>query len=280
MSGLSPVPATTGSLHVPGARLHYESRGDGDPIVLVGAPMDADAFAPLADLLASDHTVLTTDPRGIKRSPVEDPDEDSTPEMRADDLSRLLHHLDVGPVAVFGSSGGAVTALALVQAHPEQVRAVVAHEPPLEELLPDREQRRLATDAIVATYLSDGPGAAWARFLADAGLDLSEGEGPAALPSDPAERDPREVADERHFFLSQLRATTHWQPDLTALRVAASRIVVGIGERSAGQVCDLTSTALAAELEIRPARFPGGHTGFLEDTEAFAARLREVLGYR
>ena len=102
----------------PGARLHYEVRGRGPLVVLVGAPMDAAAFAPLADLLAADHTVLTTDPRGINRSSVDDPDRDSTPELRADDLARLLTHLDAGPAAVLGSSGGAVSALALAAGPP------------------------------------------------------------------------------------------------------------------------------------------------------------------
>ena len=60
--------------------------------------------------------------------------------MRADDLARLLIHLDAGPAVVLGSSGGAVSALALVQAHPELVHTVIAHEPPLDELLDDREQ--------------------------------------------------------------------------------------------------------------------------------------------
>jgi pimeloyl-ACP methyl ester carboxylesterase len=113
MNHTSTVAATAETLRVPDALLHYEVRGEGPLVMLVGTPMDARSFAPLADLLAADHTVLTTDPRGINRSPVDDPDRDSTPEMRADDLARLLTHLDAGPAALLGSSGGAVSALAL-----------------------------------------------------------------------------------------------------------------------------------------------------------------------
>ena len=86
MNHTSTVPATIETLRVPDALLHYEVRGQGPLVVLVGAPMDARSFAPLADRLAADHAVLTTDPRGINRSTVDDPDRDSTPEMRADDL--------------------------------------------------------------------------------------------------------------------------------------------------------------------------------------------------
>src|SRR3979409_1705610 len=103
MNHTSTVPATVATLRVPDALLHYEVRGRGPIGLLVAAPMDARPFAPLADLLADDHTVLTTDPRGINRSPVDDPDQDSTPEMRADDLSRLLTHLDAGPATVLGA---------------------------------------------------------------------------------------------------------------------------------------------------------------------------------
>ncbi|MEU5853386.1 alpha/beta fold hydrolase [Saccharopolyspora shandongensis] len=237
--------------------------------------MDARAFAPLAALLAADHTVLTTDPRGINRSRVDDPDQDSTPEMRADDLARLLTHLDAGPAAVLGSSGGAVSALALAQAHPELVRTAVAHEPPLTELLDDRDQLRAGREDMIETYLAgDGLGA-WKKFLAQANIFLPDEvvEQMAA-----ADRDPQDIADERFQYTHMLRPTTRWRPDIAALCSAPTRIVIGIGEESGDQLCERTSKALAAELGIEPTMFPGGHIGFAEDPEAFLPRLRAVLG--
>jgi pimeloyl-ACP methyl ester carboxylesterase len=274
MTATAPVPVTTGTLGVPGARLHYQVRGTGPLVLLVGAPMGADAFAPLAELLAAGCTVLTTDPRGVGRSLVDDPDQDSTPELRADDLARLIAHLGAGPAVVLGSSGGAVTALALTQAHPEQVTTVIAHEPPVNELLADRDQLRAGTEGITATYVAQGSGPAWAEFMRVAGMVGREDE-PAPQPAEP---DPQAAADERHFFLHELRPTTRFRPDVDALRAGPARIVVGIGEASAGQLCDRTSRALAALLGIEPTVFPGGHVGFVEAPAAFAARLREVLG--
>ncbi|MGH3942538.1 MAG: alpha/beta fold hydrolase [Pseudonocardiaceae bacterium] len=268
------LPATVETLRVPDALLHYEVRGQGSLVVLVGAPMDARSFAPLADRLATDHTVLTTDPRGINRSLVDDPDRDSTPEMRADDLARLLTHLDAGPAAVLGSSGGAVSALALVQAHPELVHTVIAHEPPLGELLDDREQLRAQTEDIIATHLAGDVKGAWRKFLALANITLPEA---AFEQMFGGERNPQEVADDRFQHAHMLRPTTRWCPDLTALRSATTRIVVGIGEESGGQFCERTSTALAAALGIEPTMFPGGHIGFLEDADRFGTRLRSVL---
>ncbi|MFF5208235.1 alpha/beta fold hydrolase [Streptosporangium sp. NPDC000396] len=265
---------TTGSLKVPDATLHYEVRGQGPLVVLVGAPMDATFFAPLADLLAADHTVLTTDPRGINRSPVDDPGQDSTPQLRADDLSRLLTHLDAGPAVLFGSSGGAVSGLALAIAHPEQVHTVIAHEPPLDELLEDRERLHAATEDIIATYLAGDVMGAWAKFMVQANITMPEGAMEAMFGG---ERDPRVVADEQRWFAHELRATVRWRPDLPALSSVGTRIVVGIGEDSAGQLCDRASKALAAALGIEPTMFPGGHIGFVEDPARFATRLRAFL---
>jgi pimeloyl-ACP methyl ester carboxylesterase len=276
MTTTVPVQATAGTLGVPDGRLYYEVRGAGPLVVLVGAPMGADAFAPLAELLAAEHTVLTTDPRGVGRSPLDGPEQDSTPELRADDLTRLIAHLDVGPAVVLGPSGGAVTALALAQTRPEQVATVIAHEPPLEELVEDREQLRAGTERIIATYLAEGSAAAWREFMAVAEIAVPEDDVHLAPPPEP-DRNPQAIADERHFFLHELRATTRFQPDLDALLAGSAGIVVGIGQSSAGELCDRTSRALAAALGIEPTMFPGSHIGFLEEPAAFAARLRELL---
>lgn len=259
---------TTGTLDVADGTLHYEVRGSGPLLALVAAPMTADAFAPAADLLADDRTVLTTDPRGIGRSTLHDPEQESTPELRAADLARLITHLDVGPADVLGSSGGAVTALAIAQSRPDLVRTVVAHEPPLEDLLPDSEQLRADLELMIGRYAAGDVHGAWQVFLDAAGIPV------------PAEAmvatEPQRIADERRWFLHEMRATVHFSPDAAALR--AARVVVGIGEASAGEVCDRTSRALAALLDVEPVLFPGGHTGFVDDPPAFVARLREVLG--
>jgi pimeloyl-ACP methyl ester carboxylesterase len=274
MTPMSSAPATASSLEVPGAHLYYEVRGEGPLLVLVGAPMDAASFAPLADLLASDHTVLTTDPRGINRSRVNDPGQDSTPQMRADDLSRLVTHLEAGPAAVLGSSGGAVSALALIQVHPEQVSTVIAHEPPLIELLPDRAELHAGNEDVIARWIAGDHIGSWKAFLDNANIRMPPGAFEAMFAAQP---DPQAVADTNFQNRHMLRGTTHWQPDITALRSAATRIVVGIGENSAGQVCDRTSRALAMALDSEPAMFPGGHAGFAQDPGGFATRLRSVL---
>ncbi|MGW7681951.1 alpha/beta fold hydrolase [Kribbella sp. NPDC054772] len=259
------------TLVVPEAELYYEVRGTGPLVVLVGAPMDADAFAPLADLLAPDYTVLTLDPRGVKRSTL-NPGGTSRPEQRADDLARLIRHVDAGPAVVLGSSGGAVSALALAQYHPELVRSVIAHEPPLNRLVPDADELTAKSEQLMADYLAGDVTGAWRQFFALANIQMPDEVVEMMFGG---ERDPEQVAAEQFWFAHEMRETITWLPDLDRLREAD--VVVGIGEESTGQLCDRTSSALADRLGIEPTRFPGGHTGFADTPEVFAEALRAEL---
>ncbi|WP_328308653.1 alpha/beta fold hydrolase [Actinomycetospora sp. NBC_00405] len=268
----------TATLDVPGARLHHEVRGDGPLVVLLGTPMGADAFAGLADLLAVDHTVLTTDTRGIGRSPVGDPDATPTLATRADDVAALVRHVDPDgarrPVTVLGSSGGAVTALALAQGHPDLVDTVVAHEPPLVELLEDRDDRHAGEDVVIERWFAGDHLGSWRAFLANAAIEMPEEMIQMVFGGEP---DPAAQADGDFQNAHLLRPTTHFRPDIDSLRTGRTRIVVGIGRDSAGQLCDRSSRALADALGLEPTLFPGDHIGFAEDAVAFEPVLRSVL---
>jgi pimeloyl-ACP methyl ester carboxylesterase len=259
---------------VPGARLYYEVRGSGPLLLVIGAPMSSPHFAPLADALADDHTVVTADPRGIARSVLDDPEQDSTPDLRADDVVAILDDLGAPTADVFGSSGGAITGLALVARYPDRVRTLVAHEPPVLELLPDVEAQRASTDDIIATFHREGPGAAFAKFMAAAGFTGGDDEGSPAPQGEPSEQD---MADGARFLGHELRATTRYVPDVAALRAAPTRVVIGIGAESGGLLTYRTSTAMADRLGVEPVEFPGDHGGFLDDPAAFADALRKAL---
>ena len=145
------APATH-TLDVDGATLTYDVRkaesSTAPVLLLIGSPMGAGGFGTLAGHF-TDRTVVTYDPRGVERSTKVDPASESTPEQHAADLHRIITALGAGPVDLFASSGGAVNALALVAKHPEQVRTLVAHEPPLASILPDREGALAASRAVL-----------------------------------------------------------------------------------------------------------------------------------
>ena len=271
---------------VTGAHLHYELRGSGPLLLLLGAPMDATGFEALSSALAGAFTVVTSDPRGIGRSTCDDPKQDANPDVLADDAYQLLSIVgtdvgtDVGtePAYVFGSSGGAVVALALAARHPEKVRALIAHEPPLVELLPNAAQLRAQIDDLCEAYRREGPGAAWQRFFALTGLgarpDRSTDEWLEEAPPPPSRN------DDEYFFAHMLRPLTRYVPDVTRLRNVSHPIIVGGGSDSSGQLPRRTAEALAAALDQPLVDFPGGHAGFAEHPQACADGLRRTLASR
>ncbi len=282
---------TTATLDVPGATLTYDVRRSGSStspaLLLIGSPMGAGGFVTLAGHFG-DRTVVTYDPRGVERSQKADPASQSTPEQHADDLHRVIEALGEGPVDLFASSGGAVNALALVARHPDDVRTLVAHEPPAASVLPDRGPALAACVDIHETYKRDGMGPAMAKFIAivsHQGLVPDDyGDRPAPDPAmfglpteDDGSRDDALVGQ-------NILSITHFEPDFEALRAASTRVVIAAGEESAGALAYRAAVAIAERLGDPPVIFPSGHAGFLGgeygqhgDPDAFAVKIREVL---
>jgi pimeloyl-ACP methyl ester carboxylesterase len=275
----------THTVDAPGAVLHYDVRSNdssAEPVLLlIGSPMGAEGFVTLAGHF-TDRTVVTYDPRGAGRSKRTDGALRSTTEEHADDLHRLILALDAGAVDVFGSSGGAVNGLALVAKHPEQVRTLVAHEPPSAPVLPDSEQVLAACEDIHETYLRSGFGPAMAKFIA---LVTYEGPLPAGFADQPGPNPanfglPTEDDGSRDDPLVGLNmpSTPGYQHDFGALRAASTRVVIGVGAESGRTLAGRAAVAVAERLGTAPVTFPGGHDGFLSgDTDAFATTLRKVL---
>jgi pimeloyl-ACP methyl ester carboxylesterase len=276
----------TQALDLPGAALTYDVRaadsGTSEPVLLmIGSPMDASGFAALA-VHFPDRTVVTYDPRGVGRSPRTDGLTAATPDEHAEDLHRLISELNAGPVDIFASSGGAVNALALVAQHPKQVRTLVAHEPPLATVVPDREEALAANKNIHETYVRDGFGPAMAKFLA-----LTQVKGP--IPADFADRAPNpsdfglpteDDGSRDHPLLGpHMLDVANYEPDFDSLRGASTRIVVAAGAQSEGTFPYRAALAVAERLGTETVTFPSHHGGFHEqgDPDAFAATLRRVL---
>ncbi|WP_067604733.1 alpha/beta fold hydrolase [Nocardiopsis listeri] len=269
---------STHTLRTPDGVIHYEIRGEGPLLVLTGAPMGGEAFVPLAEALSDTHAVVTHDPRGIGRSVLDDPDQDSTPEARADDLVAILNDLGTDEADFLGSSGGAVTILALAERHADRARTIVAHEPPLLGLLPEAEEQFAVTEEIIATYHRDGAGAAWRRFMINAGFPAPE-EGTEEIgPSADEEEDGADDGEnDRRFYVHELRGTVHHRVDPARIAAGSARVVLALGAASDGLITDRTARALAELLHTDPVVFPGDHGGFMEDPDGFAGVLREVL---
>jgi pimeloyl-ACP methyl ester carboxylesterase len=278
------------TLDAPSATLAYDIRDAEDgttepPLLMIGLPMDASGFATLAGHFP-DRTVVTYDPRVTGRSH-RTGTEPVGPEVHADDVHRVISALGGGPVDIFASSGGALTALALVARHPEQVRTLVAHEPPTMSVLLDRDEALAAAAGIRATYERDGFGPGMAKFIALTSLkgpipsDFADAPGPDpttfGLPGedDGSRGDP---------LLGNIVAVTEYEPDFQALRESGTRIVIAAGAASEGEMAHRAAVGVAERLGAEPVTFPSHHGGFLGpesgyagEPDAFAATLRDVL---
>lgn len=287
----------TRTLEVPGAVLTYDVRGDlaaataaAPALVLIGTPMTADGFTTLAGAFG-DRPVITYDPRNTGRSR-RTGDATPTPEDHAADVHAIVTALrpELGSpqVDLFGSSGGAINALALVAAHPEDLRVVVAHEPPSCPVLPDSGVLADVCADVLESYRRAGFGLGLAKFIA---LVSAQGPlGPDYL--DRPDPDPAAfglpTADDGSRddpLMNNMATIPVWGPDLDALRAAPCRLVLAVGEDSGETLAARAPRTIAAGLGMDPVVFPGDHTGFaggefgqVGRPVEFAATLRGVLG--
>jgi pimeloyl-ACP methyl ester carboxylesterase len=284
------IEPTTRTLEVPGATLTYDVRRNDEstepPLMLIGFPMAAAGFVTLASHF-TDRTVITYDPRGSERSDRTDPEGTITSDVNADDIHRVIAAVGGGPVDLFATSGGAINALALVAQFPDDVRTLVAHEPPLASMVSDREHAQAATRAVHETYQRRGWGAGMAHFIA---IVTHRGPFTAEVVAQPAP-DPamfgmptEDDGSRADPMLGNITTLTQYEPDWDALRSSRTRIVLAAGEESDGELAQRGAYAAAERLGIDPVSFPGDHAGFLGgeygqtgQPEPFAAKLREVL---
>ena len=284
------MPTTTYTLEVPGAVLTYDVHqpvraSDHPPLFVFGSPMGASGFAQLVEQL-DDRVVLTYDPRMAERSRLTEGGEVSV-EIHGEDLHRVVEAAGLGPVDAFGSSGGAQAALPWVVAHPQDVRTLVAHEPPLTLLLPDADILMKVNADIVETYQQRGFGPALAKFMR---LVMHTGEFTQEYLDQP-EPDPAQYGlpteddgSRDDPLLGHNMRMAPYLPDAEALTATGVRIVPAVGADSEGGMPRRGGEALAELLGVEPVVFPGDHGGFTvsewapgNDPAAFAQKLREVL---
>jgi len=257
------------------------------PLFMIAQPMTADGFATLASHFP-DRTVVTYDPRGLGRSTRKDGRVDNAPTVQAGDVHAIIEALGVGSVEMFASSGGAVTALALVAAYPDDVTTLVAHEPPLIPVMPDAAAAERARAGFRDAYQAKGWGAGMATFIA---MTSWHGEFTddyfAQPPPDPAQfglPSDDDGARDDPLLSDRSWAISSYQPDVDALAAAPTRIVIAVGEESLGTFTGRAAVATAELLGQQATVFPshhggfsGGESGYPGQPEAFAHKLREVL---
>jgi acetyltransferase/esterase len=268
---------------VPAAQLYTETRGAG-PLLLfvVGGNGDPAVFSGVADRLAGHFSVVTYARRGFAGSPVDGRVDDANRiATDVEDAAALIARHGGGPARVFGSSSGAIVALDLVARHPELVSTVVVHEPPILELLddPDAWAERLAR--VFATYQTAGLWPAMAQFGHVVGLGRATAPPPRADSAGEIAAVLARAENNMTFWMEhEFRQYPAYHPDFDALAAVAGTIVPAGGRisREKGSMPFQPVVALAGRLGRDISEFPGGHLGYGEHPDEFAARLGRLLG--
>ncbi|MBM2620137.1 alpha/beta hydrolase [Actinoplanes sp. LDG1-06] len=273
--------ARTGRLSLPDASLYYEVRGSGPALLLIATGNgDATPYGPMADALAETRTVISYDRRGFSRSTrfTDGPDDGRVAED-ASDARHLIDHLAGGRADVFGSCSGGVVALQLLQQHPDRVRRIVVHEPPLASVLPDAEHWIGFYDDLYTTYRRHGLTEAKAVFREHVGLG-GETRPPAGSELPPAELErllTRLRRNTVYWFEHEVRSWPRHRLDLDALRAVADRLVPAGSDTGRQEFAYRPIRALAEQLDRPLTHLPGGHAGPVTHPSGFADDLLRLF---
>jgi pimeloyl-ACP methyl ester carboxylesterase len=263
------------SIAVPGATLHYKMQGTGPVLlVLLGGDGDADSATQFVKKLAERFTVITHDRRGLSRSSIDDETREWSLRLHAEDAHHLLKSITDQPAYVFGTSIGALLGLELTMLHGEQVRVLVAHEPPLKQVLSSSEEIEAEQNQVqLEEAFQLNIGAAMRKFAEVAGINLEDREEGAILSPPGAGR----FANFSFFMAHDAPAVRMFSLPEESLFHHSHQIVAAAGTTSAGRMPHQCGLKLAERLGKKSVIFPGGHIGYLTHPRAFATQLIRTL---
>jgi pimeloyl-ACP methyl ester carboxylesterase len=263
--------ASTGNLlEVNGAKIYHEVRGSGPTVLFVaGATGDCGHFERVAEILSDEFTVVTYDRRANSRSPRPDGWEGTSTEEQSEDAAKLIEDMDLAPIAIFGSSVGAIIGLDLVIRHPELVRGAILHEPPMTAGMSAPEEVMGTIQRVVEGGMQKGGsrGGCETFFRFVAGDEAFE-------VLDPQLRE-RMLVNGETFLGTEIGSFEPYQPDEAALAVEVP-VRVMVGTESAPFFVE-SARWLADCMNVELETLPGGHTPYFDRPREMVETLRPLL---
>ena len=262
---------------VEGVRLYYERRGDGPSVLFIsGATGDAGHWTGVADVLATQYTVITYDRRGNSRSPRPAGWTTTTIAEQADDAAGLLGALDLAPAIVFGTSAATGILAGVCLRHPEVLGGAIFHEPVFPSGASNIDAVRAARRGLVEEGMAEGGlRLAMELFL----RNVADDQVYESL--DPQLRD-RLLDNASVLFEIEMAPYVAYEPTLDELKAFRVPCVVTAGAASRdpsarGHWRFEVAQWLAGHLGTTVVELPGGHMAYLGEPEDFAEALRPVL---
>ena len=259
---------TSATVRTEGAEIAYEVEGQGPLLLLVvGGNGDSNRFIGLSAQLADRYTVVRYDRRANFRS-TGDTLAEIDMAQQGRDAAAVIRAVGNEPAFVFGNSAGANIELKLTQDHPQLVRALVDHEPPITDFLPEPEATswREFFNRVYDTYQTHGGAEAMQLFNTSfVGLDLH-----ADAPGD-------QGSEFERFLSHEFNVINRFTPDLAALRDGGVPMVTATGRASGQAFYAQTARELARQLPCPCIEMSGHHLSYATDPLVFANELHQIL---
>jgi pimeloyl-ACP methyl ester carboxylesterase len=277
------IDVQTGRVSTEGDDLYYEIRGQGKAVLLIpGAGGDADRYTRVAEILADEYKVITYDRRANSRSTMNEP-QNFEISQQSRDIVAVLRATGETSAFMFGNSSGAVIALDVAKTQPQAVRAVIAHEPPLTRVHPQRKKWQHFYASVYLTAYRFGSTLAVLRFLFGTGLPVRQmikasAVGRKKTEGDQAPRiDPKTATDV--LMKHELLPVVNYLPDVGTIRKNGVRMYMAAGIQSLEKKRWYAETAqiLAEQIGCEMVEFPGHHGSFLDQPDEWTVTLRSVL---
>ena len=264
--------ASTGNLlEANGTKIYHEVRGSGPSVLFIaGATGDGGHFERVAEILSEEFTVVTYDRRANSRSPRPDGWEETSTEEQSEDAAKLIEDMDLAPIAIFGSSVGAIIGLDLVIRHPELVRGAILHEPPMIAGMSAPEEVMGAIQRVVEGGMQKGGprGGCETFFRFVAGDEAFEN-------LDPHLRE-RMLVNGETFLGTEMGSFEPYRPDEATLAAVEVPVRVMVGTESAPFFAE-SARWLADRTNAELEDLPGGHTPYFDRPREMAEALRPML---
>ena len=266
-----PLPALAQPMLDSSDLLAFDVAGRGAPVLLIHAfPLDREMWQPQIERWRSTRQVISVDLRGFGESPRVDGSRISM-RQHADDLAKVLDHLEIARTSVVGLSLGGYIALAFAEFHPHRLQTLVlAHT----RATADSYEAKAARQRVIQQILAEGTAALAESMPAK----LLGGEAP-----DAARTLVRDVIarQDANGMISALRGMAQ-REDRTHVAAGLSVPVLVIGGSEDKVVPPVESLALHAAVPGSEwIEFPGaGHLSNLERPDSFSSAVARFLDTR
>ncbi|PTH10206.1 alpha/beta hydrolase [Staphylococcus capitis] len=274
------------TLELQGAKLRYHKVGNGPVLILIpGANGTGDIYMPLAKQLQENFTVVAVDRRGYGQSELTEslPEEVSNPESRyrvkrdAQDIAELAKSLSDESVYVLGSSSGAIVAMHVLKEHPDVVKQIAFHEPPINTFLPNAKYWQDKNAEIIDIAVNEGMPQAMKLFgeaLNISSIDAQSMSKPAQAEDDAESK--KRFEEMLGWFKYEIRQYTESDISLEDLNQHKDIITLLNGTDSKGSFPQEVNFYIKDETRINIVDIPGGHLGYVQKPEGFAEVLLKI----